>query len=539
MITLLFAIPAIGQQSFDGGTLLHEFTVADKSVPKKSRRNNNGGGIPPLSADVQNDEPIFDDKGPNFSETQKEPYGDLSPFGTTNQLDDKTDRVKTLNYFSNFTPSIIPYKRAVAQNEIVKNDEKYEFKVKNQAARKVPTLKSSKPGEVFWGSFLVRAEQSRLHPLPSISPDQSIIEIQTEPKVGVTLYKDSADNFSAKIDSNALVRINIKYSVPSNYFNGIFADEPWSEFEPSRASQLSPEISTVSKRVQKKLGLSRRLSPLTNLNIMVEHFRNFEARPFPEELRKGDLYEQISIHQVGVCRHRSLAFTITANSLGIATRYIYNEAHAFVEVFWPKMGWRRIDLGGAADELNAASNDGRGLHQTAPDTLPQPEEFLKEQSRMQTDFGDDNNDATAPNVERNDDVPDSSATDEPAAAADLTLEQGDKDVSGLPVKETDLRPRPDLKILTAKSSVKRGMTVMVLASIQSQGRGLKGKKVTAFLGPAGQNILANAVVIGTSRSDSTGRIKARFTIPAEQDIGRWELFLYFKGDKEFGPALSD
>ena len=39
---------------------------------------------------------------------------------------------------------------------------------------------------------------------------------------------------------------------------------------------------------------------------------------------------------------------ITANALGIPTRLVENEAHAFVEVWFPERSWQRIDLGGAA-----------------------------------------------------------------------------------------------------------------------------------------------------------------------------------------------
>ena len=48
----------------------------------------------------------------------------------------------------------------------------------------------------------------------------------------------------------------------------------------------------------------------------------------------------------GVCRHRAYAFLVTAQSLGIPTRLVENEAHAWVEVHDGTL-WRRIDLGGA------------------------------------------------------------------------------------------------------------------------------------------------------------------------------------------------
>ena len=47
---------------------------------------------------------------------------------------------------------------------------------------------------------------------------------------------------------------------------------------------------------------------------------------------RGDIYLDLALQQKGVCRHRSFAFLVTALYLGIPTRMIANEAHAWVEV---------------------------------------------------------------------------------------------------------------------------------------------------------------------------------------------------------------
>src|SRR5690606_27036069 len=75
----------------------------------------------------------------------------------------------------------------------------------------------------------------------------------------------------------------------------------------------------------------------------------------PSEERRSEtgpeLYAEIALGQVGVCRHRSFAFTVTALALGIPTRFVHNEAHAWVEVYDAKL-WHRIDLGGAAGDVS-------------------------------------------------------------------------------------------------------------------------------------------------------------------------------------------
>ena len=71
-------------------------------------------------------------------------------------------------------------------------------------------------------------------------------------------------------------------------------------------------------------------------------FQDADEGPPPSR----DIYLDLAMSKKGVCRHRSFAFLVTSLSLGIPTRVITNEAHAWVEVFDGRM-WRRIDLGGA------------------------------------------------------------------------------------------------------------------------------------------------------------------------------------------------
>ena len=74
----------------------------------------------------------------------------------------------------------------------------------------------------------------------------------------------------------------------------------------------------------------------------------------------NDIYLDLALSQKGVCRHRAFAFLVTALSLGIPTRMVVNEAHAWVEVLDPGVApplWRRVDLGGAGRALGEALPD--------------------------------------------------------------------------------------------------------------------------------------------------------------------------------------
>ena len=68
-----------------------------------------------------------------------------------------------------------------------------------------------------------------------------------------------------------------------------------------------------------------------------------------------------------------IAFLVTAQSLGIPTRMVLNEAHAWVEVHDGVL-WRRIDLGGAG-HMAPASNaiPERAAYRPPPDSFSWPQ----------------------------------------------------------------------------------------------------------------------------------------------------------------------
>ena len=55
-------------------------------------------------------------------------------------------------------------------------------------------------------------------------------------------------------------------------------------------------------------------------NKLVGYFRAFQAGDIAHPT--GDIYRDLCDSQAGVCRHRAFAFMITANALGIPTRYV-------------------------------------------------------------------------------------------------------------------------------------------------------------------------------------------------------------------------
>src|SRR5690606_39128426 len=93
----------------------------------------------------------------------------------------------------------------------------------------------------------------------------------------------------------------------------------------------------------------------------------------PQAATTDALYEELALSRKGVCRHRSYAFLITALRVGLPTRFVHNEAHAWVEVFDGRL-WHRIDLGGAAGRVEYQRPPEVPLHRPPRDELPWPAE---------------------------------------------------------------------------------------------------------------------------------------------------------------------
>jgi len=134
-----------------------------------------------------------------------------------------------------------------------------------------------------------------------------------------------------------------------------------------------------------RLGIDADMDLGVAFNKLVGYFRDFTAKPLPRST--GDIYRDLCDSQKGVCRHRAFAFMITANAIGIPTRFIENEAHAFVEVWFPGRGWQRIDLGGAALRMDVQGADNKTLHRPrADDPFEKPRAYKQSYTQLEGDI---------------------------------------------------------------------------------------------------------------------------------------------------------
>lgn len=275
------------------------------------------------------------------------PQGD----GTTFHPDRDTTRPDALPYDDPFSPSTAPFKRLSAFDSV---DANYTLSVRDAhalplAVSPVPPPDASE--EQFYADMVVDLAAGRKVRIPSVGPGARVLRaragVQTQ-DVKFTLYKDGAENWFIEGDTTTRVRLVMELSVPRAAFGGDFGNPTRSELRP--VPPLPANVQTAAAQVAQKIGVTPRTPPREVVTKLVAYFRAFQDTE--EKLAgRGDIYLDLALQQKGVCRHRSFAFLVTALYLGIPTRMITNEAHAWVEVDDGHL-WRRIDLGGAGRTLN-------------------------------------------------------------------------------------------------------------------------------------------------------------------------------------------
>ncbi len=580
---------ALSQQSNRNGVVLHEYfdpslQIAPRAVGQPALQNaqppqahtnspNLAGQPPALSLEVNDQEPIFTDDGPLFDAQLKQPNGPLDPRASANQLDDLTDHVDPLQYFPQFDPSVLPYKRQVAQNHVTRTpDGAYliELVSKSFTSVDIPPntpLTGAANEDTFWGSFLIRTEAGQLHPIPSVAPEQRVLQRNSEPATQLTIVRDQADNYYVQTDYTGLVRVNLQLAVPRFYFDGqLQTGVRWTDFPTAIRPTVAPEIRAVANRVLSQLAINNRtMSPHDALMRLVEHFRDFESRALDPSARTNDMFETIALGKAGVCRHRSHAFLIAAHTLGIPTRFIYNETHAFVEIYWPGQGWRRIDLGGAAEDVEIHDNGNRTLHDgTVNDPLPQPPAYISERERILGHSPDAQDSRPTKTPEPTRDVADETATvsqttqeppasqqpasqqpasQQPASATAVSQNapdaQQESQEAPAPKPVRDQRLPTLIEITSANTQVLRGQAISLHGRLTTQrGEPLANQSVKIMLGPSGATALQSATVLGTAKTNADGRFETQFPIPPNLSIGRWTLTAVFDGSTHLRPATS-
>jgi hypothetical protein len=445
--------------------------------------------------------------------------------GTTFKADRDTRRPEVLAYDDPFDPSVAPFKRLVAFDAV---NDRFELALHDAALSPIRFEEPQSGDDRFYGDIVVDIGPDRHVRIPSVGPGTRVVHARASNgarEVPFRLLRDGADNWfvDGLLQTGQKARLVLELAIPRRAFGGDFADTPWESMPiPPR---VPPNVAEVAARVNAHIGVSRALRPKQALEKLVAYYRSFVDSEAP--LRsQSNVYEDLAMAQKGVCRHRSFAFMISALALGIPTRMVMNEAHAWVEVHDGTL-WRRIDLGGAGRALS------EGRHaQVAYNPPTDPFSWPPGATRGQ-DLGE-----ARPNA------PSSAAGDSGSGGgggrpgSSSGGSKADSPAIGTtqaPVAPTagDARPAPQITLRIAAAKILRGKTLSVEGDVVADGDGCPWVSVEIALRD-GSGARAREVRLGALATDGKGHYAGSLVVPPTLPLGDYELRARTLGDSRCG-----
>ena len=301
--------------------------------------------------------------------------------------DTDTRRPEVSDYDDPFTPSTAPFKRLEAFDAVLSD---YHVEVRDPRLVRLAALQGGAPPgadeDAFYADIVVEVPPEGSVRIPSVGPGARVVHARLgigETPVPFQILRDGADNWFLQpsaavggpraLGANGLprrARLVMEVAIARAAFGGAPGDVSWSELP--LVPPLPDNVAREAAVMRATIGVSRAMRPRDALAKLVDYFRGFTDSDEPPPPR-GSVYLDLALSKKGVCRHRAYAFLITAQSVGIPTRLVENEAHAWVEIH-DGTRWRRIDLGGAGRLPPATSNRiaQRDRYEAPPDAFQWP-----------------------------------------------------------------------------------------------------------------------------------------------------------------------
>jgi Transglutaminase-like superfamily len=458
---------------------------------------------------------------------------------STFAIDRDTTRPERVSYSDPFTPTVVPFKRGMVFDGVNRDGD---LLVQTQELEDVPLLPGPRPNdENFHATFDLELKAGERLPIPSVAPGARIVLLNREPRVPLRIRADSAENWFVTSNMSRHVRLTLQIVADRRVFGSDYPNVSWRALA-GKMPPVPAEVKQSALDVARALGIDESASPEKALAGLVQHFRRFspsERRPTSHGLA---LYRELALTARGICRHRSYAFMLTALGLGIPTRVAINEAHAWVEVYDGEL-WHRIDLGGAADQLEM-DDQGRPRHVEPRDPFAWPDQresglAMAERrvtspaaplpggamdelpTELPTDPG-----LTAPGASPT--PPPTQASPSPGAAAAPEqpglLEPPPAEPAPAPPASP---PSTNVRIYTGAARAERGRSLFVSGSVQGTERACGGARVDVVLAqPDGNNLPLGSLV-----SDTHGEFRGNLVIPWNAELGDHTLLATATGCK--------
>jgi hypothetical protein len=512
-----FAAFAAMAASARGDIVLHEYIAADPAEDLRLGATTRDGE---MAAAIQTQSgPVASPDLDQESARQGQVYGrERNPpgSGATFRIDGDTTRPELVSYEDPFTPAIAPYKREFAYDTV---DDRLDLAVRDASLLALPVGGAPRPeDDQFYADLDVGLVAGEAVRIPTVGPSARVLAMRIFPPANVVLLHDSADNWFARGDRDGPARVVLHLSIDRNVFGSPFADVEWSRLA-RLVSPLPERARSEGIRVAREIGVVDGTGPSEALRILVKYFRAFA--PSSERLKSGggvDLYRELSLSQKGVCRHRSYAFAVTALALGFPTRFVRNEAHAWVEVS-DGTRFHRIDLGGAADQLNL-TDASRVPHVPPRDPFEWPYasdsgQVMADRSRM----------ASAPGRGTR-----TGARQSPASAAPTPSAE-------LPSDPEDRRPPSSLTLKIGGAEARRGSRLAISGRIDSTNGPCGAVRVDLFLEPT-TGLVRERIALGTLVTNETGHYEGNIVVPFVVPPGDYDVRATTPGNLACGEGQS-
>ncbi len=416
-------------------------------------------------------------------------------------VDGLTTRPESVRYDEPFRPSILPFKRLYAFDHL---ESDLSFSVRDKALIAVSVGGDAPPSEdAFYGDLAVDLVKNVAVRIPSVGPGAKLRALHVDPPRVVEVLRDSADNWFLRAQEGGRVRVVLQLSINRSSFGSLFRPVSWDKLAPF-VSPLPSVAHAPALEVAKHIGVSRRQSPAQTLDSLVRYFRNFhESAQLPDAKDAQGLYRELSMSQKGVCRHRAYSFTITALSLGLPTRLVHNEAHAWVEVYDSEV-WHRIDLGGAATTIQRSMNDAL-VSQYRPPKDPHS-----------WPVGSHSGGSLSRQARENRVV--LSQNDSDGTSDTKPLNQSPRGASSALSMAAGTEPEPEIRFQIEESRILRGHPLKIFGSVRKNGKACPFSRIDIYV----QGELGGTL-IGSVASNSKGIFEGQVTLPSSTPVGHFSV----------------
>jgi len=441
---------------------------------------------------------------------------------STYEPDRDTRRPNVENYEEPFTPSTAPFKRLRAFDAVLDD---YTLAVRDKTLRPVPVGGAIAPGdEPFYGDFSVALVPEQPVRIPNVGPDARLLRLHSNPETRIEVVRDGADNWFVRGHDRKDVRLVVELGIARSIFGSEFADVSFAELDRLALVGAQPAAHQAAfKQVAEAIGISRAMRPRDVVEKMVTYFRSFVPSDDPPRGR-DDIYLDLALEKKGVCRHRSFAFLVTALNIGIPARMVVNEAHAWVEAYDGRL-WHRIDLGGAALNMENQEQDNRPPHVPPPDPYAWPENQDSGQEMADRARNSAGGQSSAPQDGNH-------PTTSPSSSVSSTSSSAAPPSPSAPTAPADPdAPPAEISVADVGNEVRRGMPVHLQGQVKSGGSPCPNVRVDVLLRGAAA---PEGVAVGSLSTDERGAYDGAVVIPRELGLGDYELILRTPGGARCG-----